>query len=70
MSAQISLEPVDAANVTVLVDNFVDALLPSGEVAQRPQRVAREVRGMHLLGRTVNRAWIWRILLSPGPPGP
>ena len=37
MSAQISLEPVDAANVTVLVDNFVDALLPSGEVAQRPQ---------------------------------
>jgi hypothetical protein len=37
MSAQISLEPVDAVYVTVLVDNFVDILLPSGEVAQRPR---------------------------------
>jgi 7,8-dihydropterin-6-yl-methyl-4-(beta-D-ribofuranosyl)aminobenzene 5'-phosphate synthase len=37
MSERVSLEPVDAANVTVLVDNFIDALLPSGEVAQRPQ---------------------------------
>jgi 7,8-dihydropterin-6-yl-methyl-4-(beta-D-ribofuranosyl)aminobenzene 5'-phosphate synthase len=37
MSERISLEPVDAANVTVLVDNFIDALLPSSEVAQRPQ---------------------------------
>jgi 7,8-dihydropterin-6-yl-methyl-4-(beta-D-ribofuranosyl)aminobenzene 5'-phosphate synthase len=36
MSERVSLEPVDAAYVTVLVDNFVDALLPSGEVAQRP----------------------------------
>jgi 7,8-dihydropterin-6-yl-methyl-4-(beta-D-ribofuranosyl)aminobenzene 5'-phosphate synthase len=37
MSERVSLEPVDAANVTTLVDNFIDALLPSGEVAQRPQ---------------------------------
>jgi 7,8-dihydropterin-6-yl-methyl-4-(beta-D-ribofuranosyl)aminobenzene 5'-phosphate synthase len=37
MNERVSLEPVDAANVTVLVDNFIDALLPSGEVAQRPQ---------------------------------
>jgi 7,8-dihydropterin-6-yl-methyl-4-(beta-D-ribofuranosyl)aminobenzene 5'-phosphate synthase len=37
MSARVSLEPVDAANVTVLVDNFIDVLLPSSEVAQRPQ---------------------------------
>ena len=37
MSEQISLEPVDAAHVTILVDNFIDTLLPSGEVAQRPQ---------------------------------
>jgi len=37
MSERIPLEPVDAANVTVLVDNFIDALLPSSEVAQRPQ---------------------------------
>jgi 7,8-dihydropterin-6-yl-methyl-4-(beta-D-ribofuranosyl)aminobenzene 5'-phosphate synthase len=37
MSAQISIKPVDAAYVTVLVDNFVDILLPSGEVAQRPR---------------------------------
>jgi 7,8-dihydropterin-6-yl-methyl-4-(beta-D-ribofuranosyl)aminobenzene 5'-phosphate synthase len=37
MSERVPIEPVDAANVTVLVDNFIDALLPSGEVAQRPQ---------------------------------
>ncbi len=37
MSDRISLQPVDAANVTVLVDNFIDALLPSSEVVQRPQ---------------------------------
>jgi 7,8-dihydropterin-6-yl-methyl-4-(beta-D-ribofuranosyl)aminobenzene 5'-phosphate synthase len=37
MSERASLEPVDAANVTILVDNFIDALLPSSEVAQRPQ---------------------------------
>src|SRR5687767_7622892 len=37
MSARVSLEPVDAANVTVLVDNFIDVLLPSSGVAQRPQ---------------------------------
>ena len=37
MSERVSLEPVDTANVTVLVDNFIDALLPSSEVAQRPQ---------------------------------
>jgi 7,8-dihydropterin-6-yl-methyl-4-(beta-D-ribofuranosyl)aminobenzene 5'-phosphate synthase len=37
MSERIPLEPVDVANVTVLVDNFIDALLPSSEVAQRPQ---------------------------------
>jgi 7,8-dihydropterin-6-yl-methyl-4-(beta-D-ribofuranosyl)aminobenzene 5'-phosphate synthase len=42
MSDRVSLEPVDAANVTVLVDNFIDALLPSSEVAQRP-RVAYEM---------------------------
>jgi 7,8-dihydropterin-6-yl-methyl-4-(beta-D-ribofuranosyl)aminobenzene 5'-phosphate synthase len=42
MSERVSLEPVDAANVTVLVDNFIDALLPSGEVAQRP-RVAYDM---------------------------
>jgi 7,8-dihydropterin-6-yl-methyl-4-(beta-D-ribofuranosyl)aminobenzene 5'-phosphate synthase len=36
MSERVSLEPVDAAYVTVLVDNFVDALLPSEEVAHRP----------------------------------
>jgi 7,8-dihydropterin-6-yl-methyl-4-(beta-D-ribofuranosyl)aminobenzene 5'-phosphate synthase len=37
MSEQVSLEPVDAAIVTILVDNFIDVLLPSSEVAQRPQ---------------------------------
>ena len=37
MSERVSLQPVNAANVTVLVDNFIDALLPSSEVAQRPQ---------------------------------
>jgi 7,8-dihydropterin-6-yl-methyl-4-(beta-D-ribofuranosyl)aminobenzene 5'-phosphate synthase len=42
MSARISLEPVDAAYVTILVDNFVDALLPDSEVARRP-RVAYDM---------------------------
>jgi 7,8-dihydropterin-6-yl-methyl-4-(beta-D-ribofuranosyl)aminobenzene 5'-phosphate synthase len=37
MSERVSLKPVDTANVTVLVDNFIDALLPGSEVAQRPQ---------------------------------
>jgi 7,8-dihydropterin-6-yl-methyl-4-(beta-D-ribofuranosyl)aminobenzene 5'-phosphate synthase len=31
-----ALQPVDAVEVTVLVDNFVDILLPGGEVAARP----------------------------------
>jgi len=42
MGAQISLQPVDVAYVTILVDNFVDALLPSSGVAQRP-RVAYDM---------------------------
>jgi 7,8-dihydropterin-6-yl-methyl-4-(beta-D-ribofuranosyl)aminobenzene 5'-phosphate synthase len=37
MGEQVLLEPVDTASVTVLVDNFIDALLPSSEVAQRPR---------------------------------
>ena len=37
MSDRVSLQSVDAATVTVLVDNFIDVLLPSSEVAQRPQ---------------------------------
>ena len=36
MSERVSLEPVDAATVTILVDNFIDSLLPSGDVAERP----------------------------------
>ena len=39
MSERVSPEPVDVASVTILVDNFIDALLPSDEVAQRPQVV-------------------------------
>jgi 7,8-dihydropterin-6-yl-methyl-4-(beta-D-ribofuranosyl)aminobenzene 5'-phosphate synthase len=35
MSEQISLLPVDSADVTILVDNFVDILLPGNEQAQR-----------------------------------
>ena len=42
MSERVSLQPVDAASVTILVDNFIDALLPSDEVAQRP-RVAYDM---------------------------
>ena len=34
-SQQVSLLPVDVADVTVLVDNSLDILLPSDEVAQR-----------------------------------
>jgi 7,8-dihydropterin-6-yl-methyl-4-(beta-D-ribofuranosyl)aminobenzene 5'-phosphate synthase len=36
MSERVALQAVDAVDVTVLVDNFIDALLASGEVAQRP----------------------------------
>ena len=35
MSDQVTLEPVDAADVTILVDNSVDLLLPGDQVAQR-----------------------------------
>jgi len=34
-SQQVTLLPVDVADVTVLVDNFLDILLPSDEVAHR-----------------------------------
>src|SRR5437660_6429992 len=34
-SQQITLLPVDVADVTILVDNFLDILLPSDEVAHR-----------------------------------
>src|SRR6476660_5626115 len=35
MSERVTLLPVDAADVTILVDNSLDILLPSDEVAQR-----------------------------------
>jgi 7,8-dihydropterin-6-yl-methyl-4-(beta-D-ribofuranosyl)aminobenzene 5'-phosphate synthase len=35
MNEQTMLKPVDAADVTILVDNAVDILLPSTQVAQR-----------------------------------
>src|SRR5438128_9730363 len=36
MSDPITLLPVEAADVTILVDNFVDILLPGTEMVQRP----------------------------------
>ncbi|MFL5705155.1 MAG: MBL fold metallo-hydrolase [Ktedonobacteraceae bacterium] len=36
MNAQMTLLPVDVADVTILVDNVVDILLSSSEIAQRP----------------------------------
>jgi 7,8-dihydropterin-6-yl-methyl-4-(beta-D-ribofuranosyl)aminobenzene 5'-phosphate synthase len=42
MSERVSLQPVDAAYVTILVDNSIDVLLSSSEVAQRP-RVAYDM---------------------------
>lgn len=36
MNAQMTLLPVDVADVTILVDNTVDILLSSSEIAQRP----------------------------------
>ncbi len=36
MNTQMTLIPVDVADVTILVDNAVDILLPSSEIAQRP----------------------------------
>ncbi len=37
MNEQIALQPVDAADVTIVVDNFVDILLPSTETVARPR---------------------------------
>ncbi len=35
MSERINLESVDVADVTIVIDNSVDILLPSDQVAQR-----------------------------------
>ncbi len=39
MSDSVTLKPVDAADVTILVDNYLDILLPSSELANRPPLV-------------------------------
>jgi 7,8-dihydropterin-6-yl-methyl-4-(beta-D-ribofuranosyl)aminobenzene 5'-phosphate synthase len=39
MNDRVHLLPVDAVDVTILVDNYSDALLPSTETAQRPALV-------------------------------
>lgn len=36
MSERVMLQPVDAVDVTILVDNSIDILMPSAGVAQRP----------------------------------
>jgi 7,8-dihydropterin-6-yl-methyl-4-(beta-D-ribofuranosyl)aminobenzene 5'-phosphate synthase len=36
MTDHITLLPVEAADVTILVDNFIDILLPGTEMVQRP----------------------------------
>ena len=38
MSGQVTLQPVDAADVTILVDNFVDVLMDGSSVARRAPR--------------------------------
>src|SRR5262245_18007913 len=35
MSTRVALQPVDAIDVTIVVDNFLDILLPSTEVVRR-----------------------------------
>src|SRR6266705_4107582 len=35
MSQRVTLQPVDAADVTILVDNSIDILLPSTEMVRR-----------------------------------
>src|SRR3989442_7964809 len=35
MSDRVTLLPVDAADVTILVDNFIDILLPGTEMVRR-----------------------------------
>jgi len=39
MSERVNLLPVDAADVTILVDNSCDLLIPSDEIAKRPPLV-------------------------------
>jgi 7,8-dihydropterin-6-yl-methyl-4-(beta-D-ribofuranosyl)aminobenzene 5'-phosphate synthase len=36
MSDRVTLLPVDAVDITILVDNFIDILLPSTDLARRP----------------------------------
>lgn len=36
MTDRVNLLPIDSADVTIAVDNFVDTLLPSTEIAHRP----------------------------------
>src|SRR5437870_8382300 len=36
MSMTASLQPVDAADVTILVDNAIDILVPDTDIARRP----------------------------------
>src|ERR1051325_8872855 len=36
MNEQVTLQPVDAADVTILVDNAIDILVPGTELARRP----------------------------------
>jgi len=36
MLEQVALQPVDAADVTILVDNAIDILVPSTPLAERP----------------------------------
>jgi 7,8-dihydropterin-6-yl-methyl-4-(beta-D-ribofuranosyl)aminobenzene 5'-phosphate synthase len=38
MSEPLPLQPIDAVEVTILVDNLFDALVPDGPVATHPQR--------------------------------
>ncbi len=55
---RISLEPVDQASVTVVIDNSVDVFLPTGPIARRPPRawdpapgILRAEHGLSLLVR-------------------
>jgi len=34
MNGRVALEPVDVADVTIVVDNFLDVLMPSTEIVQ------------------------------------
>jgi len=69
----VALQPVDAAEITVLVDNSIDVFLSDGEVAKRPTRawdpepgILRAEHGLSLLLTVENAGQRQSVLYDAG----